>query len=185
MCPTPTTMNLSTIHQAELQKRPLDVTKEPKHPTTLRSVPVVIDPALVACPAAGRVSDKLYSGFIEHLGRCIYGGLLDDPKDPSPPELLVPQQDEPLGWRADVQRILTEELRIPMMRWPGGNFVSNYHWQDGVGPVAERPHRMELAWLGEPETNAFGTDEFIHMCRVNKWEPYLCLNMGTGTLEEA
>lgn len=184
-------MNLSTIHQAELQKRPLNVKKKPEHPATLRSLPVTIDPALEVNPAAAPISDKLYSGFIEHLGRCIYGGLLDNPNDPSPDDLLIPQDDGTsvtageLAWRSDVQRILTEDLRIPMMRWPGGNYVSNYHWQDGVGPIADRPHRMELAWLGEPETNTFGTNEFIRMCRANNWEPYICLNMGTGTLEEA
>jgi alpha-N-arabinofuranosidase len=71
-----------------------------------------------------------------------------------------------------------------MMRWPGGNYVSNYHWQDGIGPVDQRPKRVELAWR-TAEDNRFGTDEFMDMCRANKWEPFICLNMGTGTLEEA
>jgi len=188
-------MNLSTIHQNELRKRPIPahIKREAEHPTKFTPVPVVINPALEANPAAGRISPKLYSGFIEHLGRCIYGGLVDNPLDPSPAELLVKQDDGSevtagrLGWRADVQKLLAAdgELRIPMMRWPGGNFVSNYHWQDGVGPVSERPARAELAWLGNPETNAFGTNEFIDLCRANGWEPYICLNMGSGTYEEA
>jgi alpha-N-arabinofuranosidase len=186
-------MHLSTIRQNELRKLPLNVKTKPEHPAAFTPVPVVIDARLEASPAAGPISNKLYSGFIEHLGRCIYGGLVDDPRDPSPKELLVAQDDGTeltagrLGWRSDVQKVLAAdgELKIPMMRWPGGNFVSNYHWQDGVGPIAARPHRTELAWLGNPETNAFGTNEFIDLCRANGWEPYICLNMGSGTYEEA
>jgi len=70
------------------------------------------------------------------------------------------------------------------LRWPGGNFVSNYHWQDGIGPYASRPKRVELAWHGV-ESNLFGTDEFIQYCRKAGCEPYICLNMGTGSYEEA
>lgn len=193
-------MHLSTIQQGVLQGRPLPVhlPRTPLHPKSFTPIPLTLDPRLVADVRAGPVSSKLYSGFIEHLGRCIYGGLLDDPRDPSSSSLLEPQDvsssdpNQPhtkgrLGWRSDVRKILKSdgELAIPLMRWPGGNFVSNYHWQDGVGPIADRPPTVELAWLGDPETNAFGTDEFIEMCKANGWEPYICLNMGSGTLEEA
>ena len=73
---------------------------------------------------------------------------------------------------------------MPLLRWPGGNFVSGYHWIDGVGPRDERPRKSELAWLAE-ESNRFGTDEFIEYCRVLDTDPYICINMGTGTIDEA
>ena len=79
---------------------------------------------------------------------------------------------------------LLRELRMGVLRWPGGNFVSNYHWTDGIGPKDGRPRRPELAWGGE-ESNRFGTDEFLAYCAELGTEPYICLNMGTGTLEEA
>ena len=71
-----------------------------------------------------------------------------------------------------------------MLRWPGGNFVSGYHWLDGVGPRTRGPRKTELAWRAE-ESNRFGTDEFIEYCRVLGTEPYICVNMGTGTMDEA
>ena len=73
---------------------------------------------------------------------------------------------------------------MPVLRWPGGNFVSGYHWVDGIGPRDERPRKIELAW-GSEESNRFGTDEFIEYCRALGAEPYICINMGTGTLDEA
>lgn len=72
-----------------------------------------------------------------------------------------------------------QELRVPVVRYPGGNFVATYHWIDGVGPRENRPRRPELAWLGE-EGNEFGTDEFMKWCEIVGTEPYLCLNFGTG-----
>ena len=71
-----------------------------------------------------------------------------------------------------------------MLRWPGGNFVSSYHWRDGVGAAAPRPARRDTAWR-KFESNQFGTDEFIAYCRAAGAEPYICLNMGTGTMDEA
>ncbi len=79
------------------------------------------------------------------------------------------------------QRWRARDAHPPLAR---GNFVSNYHWQDGIGPISQRPKRVELAWLST-ETNHFGTDEFIDYCRELKVEPYFCINMGTGTYEEA
>ncbi|KAI0027414.1 glycoside hydrolase [Vararia minispora EC-137] len=141
------------------------------------------------------VSPLIYSGFIEHLGRCIYGGILpardtDWPhtaRNPCPSEKFVatpPELVSPEGFRVDVLNCIRDELRVPMIRWPGGNYVATYHWLDGVGPQAERRKRPDLAWGGE-EPNSFGTDEFIQWCRAAKCEPYLCFNMGTGTLDEA
>ena len=121
----------------------------------------------------GRVDRRIFGGFIEHLGRCIYGGVFDEGS---------PLSDDQ-GFRRDVLEA-ARRLRIPILRWPGGNFVSGYHWTDGVGPVDRRPRRMELAWRGE-EPNRFGTDEFVAYCRALGAEPYICVNMGSGTMDEA
>ncbi|PWN31687.1 glycoside hydrolase [Meira miltonrushii] len=153
------------------------------------------------------VSKKLYSGFLEHVGRCIYGGIVNDPEQTCSDDLLLPLPNTSVDWHKDrlkVRKDVFEELSIelgieakewytlskdqqalrPLLRWPGGNYVSNYHWQDGIGPIHKRPQRIELAWHGT-ESNTFGTDEYIEYCRKLGVEPYICLNMGTGTLEEA
>jgi len=130
---------------------------------------IAIDPAR----PVGTIDRKLFGGFVEHLGHCIYGGLYEEGS---------PLSDE-RGFRKDVLGLL-RELRLGVLRWPGGNFVSNYHWQDGIGPKDSRPRRPELAWGGE-EPNRFGTDEFLAYCAELGTDPYICLNMGTGTLEEA
>jgi alpha-N-arabinofuranosidase len=121
----------------------------------------------------GAVDRRIFGGFIEHLGRCIYGGIFEPGS---------PLSDE-RGFRTDVLES-ARGLKMPLLRWPGGNFVSNYHWTDGIGPPDKRPRRVELAWHAE-EPNTFGTDEFIQYCRALDTEPYICLNLGTGTLEEA
>ncbi len=115
----------------------------------------------------------IFGGFAEHLGRCIYGGIYD-------PESKHADQH---GLRKDVLDAL-REMQLSVMRWPGGNFVSNYFWQDGVGPRAERPRRRELAWQSI-ETNQFGTNEFVDFCRELKIEPMLAVNLGTGTTADA
>ena len=117
------------------------------------------------------INRNIYGGFTEHIGRCIYGGLYDPGNDNKP---LIDEN----GFRKDVIEAL-KELEIPVVRYPGGNFVSTYHWLDGVGPCENRPRRPELAWLGE-ESNQFGTDEFMKWCEIVGTEPYLCLNFGTG-----
>ena len=116
------------------------------HPRSLTSGHITLDPLAKVTPSE-TVSPLLYSGFIEHLGRCIYGGVVDDPSNPSPGPLLEDQSNGRLGWRKDVMKLFGKgELEIPMVRWPGGNFVSNYHWVDGVGPMRNRKARIELAW---------------------------------------
>ncbi|CAI4217664.1 unnamed protein product [Parascedosporium putredinis] len=121
------------------------------------------------------IDPLIYGGFTEHMGRCIYGGLYE------------PENEHGLsdsrGFRKDVIECF-KELDVPVVRYPGGNFVATYRWQDGVGPKELRPHRPELAWNGV-ETNQFGTDEFMAWAKEVGTEPYLCLNMGTGTLEDA
>ncbi|KAF8856469.1 glycoside hydrolase [Acephala macrosclerotiorum] len=126
-----------------------------------------------------KIDPNIYGGFMEHMGRCIYGGIYD-PGNPL---------SDSHGYRTDVLSAL-RELDIPVIRYPGGNFVATYHWLDGVGPKDKRPARPELAWLGT-ETNEFGTDEFMHWLGVlsegkkKRVEPYFALNFGTGTLDEA
>jgi alpha-N-arabinofuranosidase len=122
---------------------------------------------------AGTIDRKIYGGFVEHLGRCIYGGIYEEGS---------PLSDEH-GFRKDVMEAV-RGLQMPLLRWPGGNFVSAYHWTDGIGPVEMRPRQMELAWHSV-ESNRFGSDEFMEYCRVMNIEPYLCVNMGTGTMDEA
>jgi alpha-N-arabinofuranosidase len=121
----------------------------------------------------GEVNELIYGNFVEHLGRCVYGGIWDPGSELS---------DE-AGFRKDVLEAV-EGLNVSITRYPGGNFVSNYHWLDGVGPEAERVPRMELAWA-RLETNKFGTNEFIDFARRIDTEPYFAVNMGTGTIEEA
>ena len=133
-----------------------DFPTAPDHPKELVELPVVLDPKNLAHPGAPLVSPLLWSGFIEHLGRCIYGGIVDDYRNPSPAELLIQQGKGRPAWRSDILKLLASDgdLQVPMIRWPGGNFVSNYHWQDGIGPIESRPKRTELAWLDmEPNTS--------------------------------
>lgn len=121
----------------------------------------------------GEVDSMIYGNFVEHLGRCVYGGIYDPGN---------PLSDEN-GIRKDVLEAV-KGLNVSLMRYPGGNFVSNYHWLDGVGPKEDRPTRMELAWA-RLETNQFGTNEFIDYAKMVGTEPYFSVNMGTGTIEEA
>jgi alpha-L-arabinofuranosidase len=126
-----------------------------------------------ASRSLGDLDRRIYGGFIEHLGRCIYGGIYDEGS----------RLSDENGVRTDVISLL-RDLELTVLRWPGGNFVSNYHWKDGIGSKDLRPARPDLAW-GAVDSNRFGTDEFIEYCRALHVEPYICLNMGTGTLEEA
>jgi alpha-L-arabinofuranosidase len=103
---------------------------------------IAIDPGR----AIGRLDRKVFGGFVEHLGRCIYGGLYEEGS---------PLSDD-RGFRKDVLGLLREP-RLGVLRWPGGNFVSNYHWADGIGPKDGRPRRPELAWGGEESTGSAPT----------------------------
>jgi alpha-N-arabinofuranosidase len=97
--------------------------------------------------------------------------------------VLLRPADHINGADPDVIRLL-KESRLPILRWPGGNFVSSYHWRDGVGPLERRPTLPNYAW-GQQENNFFGTDEFIAFCRAVGCEPMICVNAGSGTPEEA
>ncbi len=121
----------------------------------------------------GQVDERVFGGFMEHLGRCIYEGVYD-PKS---------KHANKQGFRMDVLATL-KRLKMTAMRYPGGNFASAYHWMDGVGPRAQRPTVRELAWQSI-EPNTFGSDEYLAMCREMGWTPMLTVNLGTGTPEEA
>ena len=121
----------------------------------------------------GPVDPRVFGGFLEHIGRAVYGGVFE-PGGPTA---------DAAGFRTDVLGALGR-LRMSAMRYPGGNFVSGYHWRDGVGPRAGRPTVRDLAWQSL-EPNTFGTDEFIALCRMMEWTPMLSVNLGTGTPEEA
>lgn len=121
----------------------------------------------------GKTDDRIFGSFVEHLGRCVYGGIYE-------PE--HPQADEN-GFREDVISLI-KELNVPIVRYPGGNFVSGYNWEDGIGPRDQRPKRLELAW-GTLETNEFGTDEFMAWCKKAGTAPMMAVNLGTKGPDEA
>jgi len=124
-------------------------------------------------PEIGVVDPRLFGSFIEHLGRAIYGGIYE-PGHPSA---------DSEGFRTDVLE-LVKELNVPIVRYPGGNFVSGYRWQDGIGPKESRPRRLELAWR-TIETNQFGVNEFVSWCRKAGASPMIAVNLGTEGIDAA
>ncbi len=123
--------------------------------------------------AIGHTDPRLFGAFVEHLGRCVYGGIYE-PGHPTADEK---------GFRTDVLA-LVKELGPTLIRYPGGNFVSGYNWEDGVGPSEARPARLDLAWLST-EPNSFGTNEFIDWCRAAAVEPMMAVNLGTRGADAA
>lgn len=121
----------------------------------------------------GQVDKRLFGSFIEHLGRAVYGGIWE----PGHPEA-----DEQ-GFRRDVLE-LVRALNVPVVRYPGGNFVSGYDWRDGIGPAYSRPRRAEQAWF-TIETNRVGLDEFADWCKKAGAAPMLAVNLGTLGPDEA
>ncbi|MBB6730202.1 alpha-N-arabinofuranosidase [Cohnella zeiphila] len=121
----------------------------------------------------GEVDPRLYGSFIEHLGRAVYGGIYE-PGHPAA---------DGQGFRADVLE-LVKELRVPIVRYPGGNFVSGFNWEDSVGPAEGRKRRLDLAWR-TIETNAFGLNEFMDWCRKAGTAPMMAVNLGTRGPHEA
>ena len=120
------------------------------------------------------INPNIYGHFAEHIGRCVYEGIWVG-KDSR-----IPNED---GLRLDVLAAL-KQLRAPVVRWPGGCFADAYHWQEGIGTQDERPQTANV-WWRQVDPNTFGTDEFIRFCRAVGCEPYICLNVGTGTPQEA
>lgn len=120
------------------------------------------------------INRNIYGHFAEHLGSCIYGGFWVG-EDSSIPNTR--------GIRNDVVDAL-KKLQVPVLRWPGGCFADEYHWQDGIGPRENRPTMVNTHWGGVVENNHFGTHEFMDLCELLETEPYICGNVGSGTPQE-
>lgn len=121
------------------------------------------------------INKNIYGHFAEHLGRCIYGGFYVGEKNNK-----IPNTN---GIRNDVVNAI-KELKVPVLRWPGGCFADTYHWKDGIGPKADRPSMLNIWWGNVREDNSFGTHEFLNMCELLETEPYLSANVGSGTPQE-
>jgi alpha-N-arabinofuranosidase len=121
----------------------------------------------------GDIDPRLFGSFLEHLGRAVYGGIFE-------PTHSTADED---GFRGDVLT-LVRNLNVPLVRYPGGNFVSGYNWEDGIGPVEARPVRLDLAWRSL-EPNLIGTNEFVKWCKKANTEPMMAVNLGTRGIEAA
>lgn len=122
----------------------------------------------------GKINKEIYGHFSEHLGRCIYEGIYVGENSPIPNKK---------GMRIDVVEAL-KEMRIPVLRWPGGCFADEYHWKDGVGPKEDRKKMINTHWGGVVEDNSFGTHEFMELCSQLGCETYINGNLGSGTVQE-
>ena len=121
-----------------------------------------------------KINKEIYGHFSEHLGRCIYEGLyVGEDSD-------IPNVN---GMRKDVIEAL-KEIKVPVLRWPGGCFADEYHWKDGIGPRENRKKIINTHWGGAVEDNSFGTHEFMELCRQLECEPYINGNLGSGTVQE-
>lgn len=137
----------------------------------MKNITLKIDPERTY----SRISPELYGQFSEHLGRCIYEGIyVGESSD-------IPNIH---GMRKDVVEAL-REINLPVLRWPGGCFADEYHWKDGIGPKSTRKRMVNTNWGGVVEDNSFGTHEFMDLCEQIGCEPYIALNIGSGTVQEA
>ncbi len=121
-----------------------------------------------------RIDKNIYGNFSEHLGRCIYNGIYVGENSPIPNEA---------GMRTDIVKAL-REMKLPVLRWPGGCFADEYHWKDGIGPKENRKLMVNTNWGDVTEDNSFGTHEFFELCRQIGCEPYINGNVGSGTVQE-
>lgn len=126
--------------------------------------------------AKDTINKNIYGHFAEHLGHCIYGGFYVGDNNKK-----IPNKD---GIRLDVIDAL-KKLKVPVLRWPGGCFADNYHWKDAIGPKDKRKHIENVSWGNVREDNSFGTNEFLDMCEMMGAAPYLAVNVGGGTVQEA
>lgn len=151
----------------------MPATGEGKFPSVVQCLPVN-ELILNTDQGNTQISRHIYGHFAEHLGRCIYGGFWagDDASIPNA-----------RGIRSDVIAAL-KELQIPNLRWPGGCFADEYHWRDGIGSRETRPSMINTHWGGVTENNHFGTHEFLDVCEQLDCEPYICGNVGSGTVQE-
>ena len=121
----------------------------------------------------GKVDKRIFGSFIEHLGRAVYGGVY--------------QPDSPLSDEAGLRKDtleLVRQLKVPVVRYPGGNFVSGFHWEDSVGPKENRPAKVELAW-NVIETNEFGLNEFADWAKKAGTDVMMAVNLGTRGIDDA
>jgi len=121
-----------------------------------------------------KINKNIYGHFSEHLGRCIYEGYWVGENSPIP---------NVRGIRKDVVEAL-KNIKVPVLRWPGGCFADEYHWMDGIGPKEKRPTMINTHWGKVTENNHFGTHEFMDLCEQLGAEPYICGNVGSGTVQE-
>lgn len=119
------------------------------------------------------IDERIYGSFVEHLGRCVYEGIYQ-PGHPAADEK---------GLRQDVAASI-RELNVPVTRYPGGNFVSGYRWEDSVGPKEQRPSKIDLAWR-VVESNQFGLNEFMEWTKTVDTQPMMAINLGTRGIEAA
>ena len=122
----------------------------------------------------GTINKNIYGHFSEHLGRCIYQGLYVGENSPIP---------NVRGIRTDAVEAL-RKIHVPVLRWPGGCFADEYHWEDGIGPKESRRRMVNTNWGGVTEDNSFGTHEFMDLCQQVGCEPYINANVGSGTVRE-
>ena len=134
----------------------------------------MVDVTINADVKKGTINKNIYGHFAEHLGRCIYEGIWVGE------DSHIPNTN---GIRNDVIEAL-RNLKIPVLRWPGGCFADEYHWKEGIGPREERPYMINTHWGGVVENNHFGTHEFMMLCELIDTEPYICGNVGSGTVYE-
>ena len=122
----------------------------------------------------GKINAEIYGHFSEHLGRCIYEGIYvgEDSK--------IPNKN---GMRTDVVEAL-KEIKVPVLRWPGGCFADEYHWKDGIGPKEGRKKMINTHWGGVVEDNSFGTHEYFELCRQLGCDTYVNANVGSGSVKE-
>lgn len=121
-----------------------------------------------------KINPNIYGHFAEHLGRCIYGGIYVGKDSP------IPNRN---GIRLDIVESM-KQIRVPLLRWPGGCFADTYHWKDAVGPQEQRKGLQNPNWGNVSEDNSFGSHEFMELCEMVGCEPYLAVNVGSGTVQE-
>lgn len=131
---------------------------------------------ITASKAKDTINKNIYGHFAEHLGYGVYGGFYVGEGNKT-----IPNKN---GIRLDVVEAL-KKLKIPVLRWPGGCFADNYHWKDGIGPKNKRKAIENVSWGNVREDNSFGTNEFLDLCEMMGADPYLAVNMGGGTVQEA
>ena len=134
-----------------------------------KNVTVTLNPQ----ESAPVINKEIYGQFAEHLGTCIYGGIWVGEDSP------IPNTN---GYRNDVLQAM-RDIKVPVLRWPGGCFADEYHWVDGIGPKENRPRMVNNNWGGTVEDNSFGTHEFFNLCELIGAEPYLSGNVGSGSVE--